>query len=160
MAPPVCVECERVFKPDPRTANTQKICRRTACRRARLRAKLRRWRSLHPDCATKGQAKVRAWAKAYPDYWQTYRKDHPTYVKADNERRRLAHERANFAANVTAIASISRRKKETLAVLSSLKSAANVTAMDRRINGVVDYLISRDAAANVTPIACTGEGSG
>jgi hypothetical protein len=160
MNPPICVECGRAFQPDPRTADFQKVCGRPACRRARLRAKLRRWRALHPDCAIKGQAKVRAWAKAYPDYWQVYRKDHPTYVKADNERRRRAHESVKCAANVTAIDSIARRKQETLAVLSGLKSAANVTAMDRRINGVVDYLISRDAAANVTPIAPTGDGSG
>ena len=121
---------------------------------------MRRWRALHPDYEAQGRAKVRAWAKAYPDYWKGYRKRNPDYVERDNKRRRGARRRAQRAANVTAIAFISRRKQKTLAVLSSLKSAANVTAIDRRINGVVDYLISRDAAANETPMASTGSGSG
>lgn len=160
MNPPVCVECRRAFRPDPRTASFQKTCRREGCRRARSRAKLRRWRVLHPDYPAARRAKVRAWAKAYPDYWQTYRKGHPTYVQADNDRRRRSRKRAQRAANETAIASIFRRKWQDLAVLEGLKSAANETTMDRRINGVVDYLIWRDAAANERPMAVSGGGSG
>ena len=152
MNPPICDQCGRVYKPDPRTAH-QKTCRRLRCRRARNRAKMRRWRTLHPKHTAAYRPKVRAWAKAYPDYWRQYRKNNRVYAERDNKRRRRAHREARRAANVTAIASIFRRKLQDLTSLRSPESAANVTLMDRRINGIVDYLVWRDRAANVTDIA-------
>lgn len=154
MNPPLCNQCGRVFKRDPRTAH-QKICPRRSCRRARDRAKMRRWRKLHPKHIAAYRPKVRAWAKAYPDYWRSYRKKNRAYAERDNKRRKRAHRRAKRAANVTAIAVISRRKIQDLTDLRSPESAANVTLMDRRINGIVDYLVWRERTANVTGIAST-----
>lgn len=114
---------------------------------------MRRWRTLHPKHTAAYRPKVRAWAKAYPDYWRQYRKNNRVYAERDNKRRRRAHREARRAANVTAIASIFRRKLQDLTSLRSPESAANVTLMDRRINGIVDYLVWRDRAANVTDIA-------
>lgn len=159
MSPPLCAQCGRVFKPDSRTAH-QKTCSRRSCRRARARAKLRRWRKLHRDHITAYRPKVRAWAKAYPDYWQTYRREHPRYASRDNARRRKFYRRKRRSANETAIASISRRKLEDLALLKRADSSANETLMDRRINGIVDYLVWRDHAANVTGMARVATGDG
>jgi hypothetical protein len=114
---------------------------------------MRRWRKLHPKHIAAYRPKVRAWAKAYPDYWRHYRKKNRTYAERDNTRRRRAHRRAKRAANVTAIASISRRRLQDLTGIKSCESAANVTLMDRRINGIVDYLVWRDRAANETGMA-------
>lgn len=74
-----CPYCGRLFSPDPR-ARIQKCCGLPKCQGARKRQNLRRWRSLHPDHEQRYAAKERAWAKAYPNYWQVYRKDHPDYT--------------------------------------------------------------------------------
>ena len=55
------------------------------------------------------------------DYWQNYRKEHPDYVEKDNKRRHASH------------------KKE--------KNAAKQDTIQRRQNGILDYLIWKESAA-------------
>jgi len=148
----ICLQCDRSFQPDTRIGDAQRTCSREACQRMRKRAKLRRWRVLHPDRAQSHPSKARAWAKAFPDYWQQYRREHPDYRAHDNERRRQARRRARRAAKETLIADISRRKLEALEALQSPDVSAKETPIDRRVEVVVDYLVWKERAAKESPM--------
>jgi len=70
----------------------------------------RLWRALYPDNVRIHAQRGRAWAKANPDYWRRWRRDHPGYYQRDLARRRKAYREARSSANETAIAEISRQK--------------------------------------------------
>ena len=150
---PVCRYCHRSFRPNPRIGEAQKTCSREACQRARRRAKLRRWRALHPDRAQSPPAKMRAWAKAYPAYWRQYRRDHPAYYQQDLIRRRKAYRRSCSSAKETLIAEVSRRKLEALVALQAPNLSAKETPIDCRVKVIVDYLVWKARSAKESPIA-------
>lgn len=149
---PICRYCHRQFRPDPRIGQAQKICSRKVCQRARKRAKLRRWRSLHPDRAQSPAVKVRAWAKAYPNYWRQYRQGHSAYYQQDLARRRNVYRRSRFSAKETLIDDISRRKLEALKSLQPPNPSAKETPIHRRVEVVVDYLVWKARSAKESPI--------
>lgn len=155
-----CQRCKKPFHPSPRTARFQKTCSRAACQKERKRAKGRRWRSLHPDYDASRLGKKRAWARAYPDYWQQYRRNNPEYARRDNRRRCQSARRARRSANQTLIRDLARRKLEGLTVLGRAISSANQTPIHRLSRGLLDYLVWRDASANQTAIGGTAPGSG
>lgn len=139
-----CPYCGQLFQPDPR-AHVQKCCGRPACQRARKRQNLRHWRSLHPGNAERYQAKERAWAKAYPDYWRDYRKRHPEYVARDGQRRAAAQKRARRSANETGMR---RAVVEDLRILDALGKpicSANETGFHRRVSAMEACLRSTAA---------------
>lgn len=121
-----CRFCGRWYMPDPRTAHFQKSCNRKSCRKERRRQKMKDWAARHPDYQTYRNAKVRDWASAR-NYWKQYRASHPAYVRKDNKRRVLSRKRR--------------------------KLSAKQTAMDRRINGLIDVLIWKEQSAKQTDIA-------
>ena len=103
-----------------------------------------------------------AWAKANPDYWRDYRRDHPTYYQQDLFRRRQAYRKAHArsSANEIAIADISRRKLAALEALQTPGFSANETSIDRRVELVVDYLVWKARSAKEVSMEVTGPGSG
>lgn len=115
-----CQFCGRMFKPDPRTAHFQKACHRTSCRKERRRQKNRKWAERYPDYASYRSAKLRAWA-ARTQYWKRYRASHPGYARKDNKRRVMSRKRLNVSAKHTAI--------------------------DRRLDGLIDLLIWKELSA-------------
>ena len=137
-----CRYCGRLFRPDPRTARFQKSCGREACRLARQRQKLRRWRALHPDHAKRYQPKVRAWAKAFPNYWRHYRKGHPKYVRRDNCRRCTAMKGSRCSANETAMTRVVVEKLRALESLGPRIYSANETTIARRVDAMEECLRS------------------
>jgi len=142
----VCRCCGRPYHPDPRTARFQKACGREACQRARRRQKLRRWRVLHPDRAKQYQPKVRAWARAYPDYWRHYRATHPRYMARDKRRRVEARRRARLSAKETAMPTAVVEKLEALEALPTKRMSAKETPILRRVGAIEDCLRSTVSA--------------
>lgn len=127
-----CPFCGRTFEPDPR-AQVQKCCGRPECQRARKRQNLKRWRVLHPDHSTRYEGKERAWAKAYPDYWQHYRATNPEYVAHDNRRRVRSRRRASLSANETGMRQLVVEKLDEMDRLSAPLVSANETGFLRRV---------------------------
>jgi hypothetical protein len=160
MGIPVCQQCRRRFRPDPRIGRAQKNCKRRRCQRARRRKALRRWRAVNPDCVKSYAQQAPAWAKAYPDYWQHYRRTHPDYYQRDLARRRQSCRAARFSANETSIKTIHRRKLETLKALQTSISSANETSIDRRVEVIVDYLLWKERSANEIAIEARWPGGG
>ena len=162
MALPDCRYCRRSFRPDPRIGEAQKVCGREACQLERRRATLRLWRVLHPENVKIHAQRGRAWAKANPDYWRDYRRDHPAYYQQDLFRRRQAYRktRSRSSANEIAIADISRRKLAALEALQSRGLSANETSIDRRVELVVDYLVWKARSAKEVVMEVPPLGSG
>ena len=121
-----CQFCGCWYKPDPRTAQFQKACGKKGCREERRRQKIQNWTTRHPDYQSYRRAKVRAWA-AETNYWKHYRASHPEYVIRDNRRRVLSRKR--------------------------LKLSAKQTAIDRRVDGLIDLLIWKELSAKQKSIA-------
>ena len=70
-----CRICKQPYQPHPRNAKRnktwgQKTCGKRECRLAWRRKRWQCWAKLHPGHIKNDarRAKVRAWAKAYPDY--------------------------------------------------------------------------------------------
>ena len=136
-----CAYCGRSYRQDCR-ALIQKYCGRADCQRARKLQNLRHWRSLHPDKVQRHQAKARAWAKGYPDYWRRYRAKHPEYVARDGERRARAMRRARCSANETGMQKIVIEKLHALDALGDRVCSANETGILRRVDALEDCLRS------------------
>lgn len=141
-----CCICHAWYEPDLRTCRHQTCCSKESCRKERKRRANKSWQVRHPGYDQSRNAKKRDWAQAYPDYWQLYRQDHPEYVLRDNQRRKKSHKRAKNAANQDAIATIS---VEQLAGIPRFEpqNAANQVVMDRRVDQVIDWLVSQVRAA-------------
>jgi hypothetical protein len=139
-----CPFCGRMFSVDPR-AQVQKCCGQPECRLARKSQNLRRWRALHPDHSTRYEGKERAWAKAYPDYWQHYRAGHPEYAARDNRRRVRSRRRAKLSANETGMRRSVVEKLHELDRLSGPEVSANETGFLRRVKAIEDCLRSTAA---------------
>lgn len=147
-----CPYCSRSFRPD-RRARVQTCCGRAACQRARKRQNLRHWRSLHPGHADRYQAKERAWAKAYPDYWRDYRKRHPEYVAHDGQRRAASLKRTRCSANETEMRQIVVEKLRVLDQLEPPVCSANETGFLRRVSAIEECLRSTVA------VVCSAKGN-
>jgi hypothetical protein len=87
-----CRFCHRQYYPNPRAARFKKLrkaqqsCGRKACRRARQRQNYRGWIVRNPGHRGERRIKIRAWAKAYPDYWCYYRANAPAYRQRECQR--------------------------------------------------------------------------
>ena len=141
-----CRYCGRWFRPDPRLGKRQVSCGSPSCRRAHTRGKVALWRRRHPEYVQAARPTIQAWAFNYPDYWKHRRKTRPEYARRDNARRRASHLKAKSAANVTAIADSFVEKLLTVRKIGA-ENAANVTAILRRTEGLVDALIWKERAA-------------
>jgi hypothetical protein len=141
-----CPFCGLFFKPDPR-AQIQKCCGRPKCQRARKRQNLKRWRVLNPVHSERYEGKERAWAKAYPDYWQHYRAANPEYAARDNQRRVRSRRRAKLSANETGMRQVVIEKLREMERLKEPAVSANETGFLRRVNAIEDCLRSTAAMA-------------
>jgi len=149
-----CEFCHEWFSPDPRTVKFQRSCTKPDCRKKRSRASVRQWWKQNPGYNKGRSPKVRAWAKAYPNYWRKYRQEHPDYVKKERRRRRSAHKKAKNAAKQNAISQISLEKLESIRNLEP-NSAAKQNTIHRRVDGILDYLFWKECVAKQNAIAIT-----
>ena len=149
-----CQFCGCWYKPDPRTARFQKTCSKETCRKARERQKNRNWTARNPDYQSCRSAKVRAWAVG-SNYWKRYRASHPEYVRRDNRRRVLSRKRHKVSAKQTTISQITVEKLNDIRKKKSFLSAKQ-TAIDRRVDGLIELLIWKEQSAKQTDIALGG----
>lgn len=136
-----CCVCGETFVPHPRTVEIQKVCFKDSCRKAREQRNFQRWVKFNPYYQKGRQAKVRAWAKVYPNYWQHYRDDNPDYVRRDNKRRAIALRQARCSAKQIAISQTAVGKIAEIRSLASGECSAKQIAIDRRVDGILDYLL-------------------
>ncbi|PIV53545.1 MAG: hypothetical protein COY53_03335 [Elusimicrobia bacterium CG_4_10_14_0_8_um_filter_37_32] len=146
-----CQFCSRWYKPDPRTAQFQKACGKKGCRDERRRQKNRNWTARHPDYQSCRGAKIRAWA-AKNNYWKRYRASHPEYIRKDNRRRVLSRKRLKLSAKQTTMRKITVEKLNSIRKSEPFLSAKQ-TAIDRRVDGLIDLLIWKELSAKQTNIA-------
>ena len=151
-----CRFCGRWYTPDPRTAHFQKSCTNKSCRKQRQLQKNRNWAARYPDYHAYRGAKIREWA-ARTQYWKRYRASHPEYARRDNKRRVLAHKRLKLSAKQTTIRKITVEKLNSIRKSDPVLSAKH-TAIDRRVDGLIDLLIWKELSAKQTNIA-SGAGS-
>lgn len=135
-----CCICGEPFVPHPHTLEIQRVCFKDSCRRARVRQNFQCWVRSNPNYQKGRQAKVRAWAKAYPNYWQNYRDDNADYVKRDNKRRVIAMRRARRSAKQITIKQVAVRKLTEIQNLAGDECSAKQITYDRRVDGIMDYL--------------------
>ncbi len=147
-----CEFCHEWFSPHPRTARFQRSCAKPGCRKKRSTSAVRRWWAQNPGYNKGRGPKIRDWAKAYPSYWQKYRKEHPDYAKKERQRRCSAHKRTKNAAKQNAISQFSLEKLESIRNLEPL-SAAKQNTIHRRVNGILDYLFWKESIAKQDAIA-------
>ena len=158
-----CRICKQPYQPHPRNAKRnktwgQKTCGKRECRLAWQRKRWQCWAKLHPGHIKNDarRAKVRAWAKAYPDYWRGYRATHPEYAACDRWRRIQAKKRAKRSAKQTAIRQIVVEKLQALNQLKSAARSAKQTPILRRMDALEDCVRSTVEAlwsAKQRPIA-------
>lgn len=79
-----CVACGQFFKTWPQTPH-QKFCSKPECQRERRRLNKQSHRQANPENVAKLN---QAWAAANPDYWRTYREDHPAYVERNRKQQK------------------------------------------------------------------------
>ena len=122
-----CRVCGEWFKPDARAARFQKVCAQAVCQRERKRLTDARWWAKNKGYDAARASKKRAWADAYPRYWQGYRANHPDYVKSNREQTR-------------------ERMKASRLVF------ANQVAMTRSVDGILTFLVQQEVLANQSAI--------
>lgn len=142
-----CVVCHRWYEPDPRIGEDQLACGREECRKERKAEYDREWRKKNPGYEAARKGKRRTWAKDYPHYWRHYRKTHPAYVEEERSGRRSRREKLKSAANQVTRRQIAVEKLRSIESQAP-KSAANQVLINRRINGLVEYLFWKEGAAN------------
>ena len=153
-----CLVCRRWFEPRAQTPG-QKTCSRSACQKSRHRNICAAWRQKNPTYDRSRSGKKRVWAKAFPDYWQRYRADHPDYCKRDNARRAQAYRDASFSANQDAWRQTTVERLQGLQA-TIVSSSANQDACHRRVDAVIDFLVWKELSANRDPIALAPSGAG
>jgi hypothetical protein len=146
-----CQFCGRWYKPDPRTARFQKASENESCRKERQLQKNRNWAARYPDCHSYRATKIREWA-ARTRYWKRYRASHPQYVLKDNKRRVLTRKRLKVSAKHTAIRQITVDKLNSIRQNQPDLSAKH-TAIDSRVDGLIDLLIWKELSAKQADIA-------
>lgn len=81
-----CLFCGRSFFPHPRLGQRQKSCGGNDCKRKQKRLSQQFWQKReHADY----QQAQRDWRSQHPDYWKSYRKGHPAYVKRNRTQTRI-----------------------------------------------------------------------
>ena len=92
-----CKACRQPFRPRPQNPD-QCFCSAAACQRERRRRWQAAKRQSDPDYRDNQKRAQKAWAERHPDYWRTYREQHPAYVARNRARQQArAHDQAAIA---------------------------------------------------------------
>ena len=149
-----CLFCGRSYSPDPRTAAFQKACPRDVCRRERRRRQWQSWQKRHPNYrkSESSKNKTKAWAKTNPDYWRRYRAEHEPYREREKHRMAAKRRKVRRVAKTTARQRISVERLLELETMLG-PGVAKPTAIARRVDALVSYLLWREGVAKATDIA-------
>jgi len=152
-----CLVCRRWFAP--RVQNPQqKTCSEGLCQKSRRRKACLVWNKKHPHNDHARGGKTRAWAKVFPDYWQRYRAAHRDYAGRERARMRAKRRKLRRVAKQDAWRQIAVDRLITIAA-SPLENVAKQDAWDRRVDGVLDYLIWKEDVAKQDAIVCAPLGT-
>ncbi len=156
-----CTACRLWFTPDPRVAHRSFFyCPAAACRQTAKEQAQVRWLAKNSDYY-KGEtrkAKVRLWAKDYPDYWQTWRRDNEDYVERNRHKQKLRDQKRRFLAKQDQIAQNPLGEIEGIRLLAQ-KNLAKQDQIRLPIEGILDYLAAREFLAKqelMVPAALSG----
>ena len=92
----ICLNCRSPFRPHPKVPN-QKFCSQRECQRARRTIWQRQKRQRDDDYKANQLIAQKNWIKNHPEYWKTYRANHPEYVTRNNnlqKKRNLRYRRS------------------------------------------------------------------
>jgi len=148
-----CLVCRLWFEPRPQNPG-QETCSKSPCQKNRHRKACLVWNKKHPHNDQSRRAKTRAWARAFPYYWQRYRTAHPDYRQHDNARRRHQYRNTSTSAKQDAWNQIAVDKLSSIMAVTP-DPAANQDAWDRRVDGVLAYLLWKERSANQDAIVLT-----
>jgi hypothetical protein len=154
-----CLCCGRWYRPDARAARVQKSCALLACRAQRRLRKQRSWLKRHPGYGASRRPKIRAWAAEYVDYWRQYRADNAEYRERERRRMRLKRRGMSRVAKQTEIGQILVEKLRMVKA-GRPETVAKQTAIDRRVDDLVEVLIWKEAVAKQSGIERRAGGAG
>lgn len=87
-----CAHCGCLLELNPRVKN-QLYCGKKECQRARKRIWQKRKMATDPDYRANQQACGKAWRDKNPDYWRTYRGNHPGYAERNRVQQKARRSR-------------------------------------------------------------------
>ena len=93
-----CCHCGGFFLPSPRHKN-QNYCMKPDCRRARKAAWKREKLRIDPDFKLGQQLSNKKWAKANPDYWKKYRREHTEKTERNRQLQIIRNRRRSKKSN-------------------------------------------------------------
>lgn len=141
-----CKQCHRWFSPYPRKKDIQETCSRRACQKERHRQACEAFHQDNPDYDKGARPKKRSRPVSY---WRWYRQTHPDYRRRDNARRGCSRKKARRAATRDALRQISLEKLRSIQAQEP-ESAATRDALDRRVDGLLDFLVWKEAPQHET----------
>lgn len=150
-----CTICGTWYQPDKRTWQHQTCCSKASCMKKRKARANKSWRKRHPGYGQSRKLKIQDWAEKYPDYWRTYRREHPAYRDRDNQRRQASRDHAQNAAKQDAMKEMSVEKLKSIPPYEP-ENAAKQDVMDRRVDTLITYLLWKECAAKQNSMVCWG----
>ncbi|MBU4122498.1 MAG: hypothetical protein ABII20_03110 [Candidatus Omnitrophota bacterium] len=141
-----CKICHKWFSPNPRTYQSQRCCSNTECQRKRKARTKKNWWKKNPGYNKDRKVTIRCWLQAHPDYWREYRKAHPDYVRKDSKRRCNKYRQEKLSAKQDLIREISVGKLKSIKEIRP-DSSAKQDPIQRRQNGIIDYLYWKESSA-------------
>lgn len=147
-----CEFCYEWFTPHACTKQKQKCCSKPDCRKKRKARTKRTWWNKNAGYNKSRKAKIKAWARNYPNYWQKYRKKHPDYVARDNRRRCSVYRKRKISAKQDQLAQISLEKLESIKKFEVVSSAKQ-DQLHSQVNGILDYLFWKEFSAKQNTLA-------
>lgn len=88
-----CKWCQKQFSPHPRLKDRQKSCGSNDCKRKQKRLSQR---NLQSRDRAAYQLAQRDWRAKNPNYWKTYRKEHPDYTQRNRVQSKLRWQQAQL----------------------------------------------------------------
>ena len=140
-----CLYCHRWFTPYRRKRRTQKACDRVVCRKKRHADNCRTWRVDNPGQDEGRRSKIRTWARKRR-YWKGYRQTHAGYRAREAARMRRVRRERKSVAKRDSLKKIAVDKLRELQ-RSGPKSVAKRDSLDRRMDGVLAFLVWKEIAA-------------
>lgn len=86
-----CPYCRTTFTPHPHLGPRQITCGRDDCKRRQKLLAHKRWKDKNLKIYLDNQVD---WRGRHPDYWKTYRKEHPDYAERNRVQTRLRKSRS------------------------------------------------------------------
>lgn len=134
-----CASCHRLRPRCPRVPY-QQFCGDAPCQRERRRRWQARKLAEDPDYRANESGCCRAWRKAHPEYWRSYRQGHPEAVERNRERQRARNAARRGRGEATGKKA---RAGDTPPRSSEAERIANMDALGEGVSPVVSgrYLL-------------------